>query len=86
MHGNATGIDGSYSRWSDDGHSLIGVLADITQKGGFAGSCLTGEKEVPIGLIYEPGGEVKEMVGSIGGRHIFSTLRQDKDKSLNTVR
>ena len=86
MHGNSTRIDGGYSRRSDDGHSLIGILPDITQEGGFTGSCFTGEKKMPVGLIHEPGGEVKEMVGSIGGRHIFSTFRQDKYKLVNSVR
>jgi hypothetical protein len=38
---------------------------------------------MPVGLVYEPGCEVEEMVGSIGSRHVLSTLRQDKQQSLN---
>jgi hypothetical protein len=43
VYGLATGIDGSYPGGGKDYHFLVANLLQVSQKGGFACSCSTGQ-------------------------------------------
>lgn len=63
MNGNATGIHGSHTCRGYNDHALGQALFQALQKGGFAGTGLACQKNMPVGMFYKIESQLKLFVG-----------------------
>ncbi len=71
MQGNPAGIDGRYPGGRSNNQSFGGVFTQVAQKGSFAGSRLTGEKDIAVGMLDKIMGQPQFVICLICIKQIY---------------
>lgn len=62
MDSGASGVQSSYPRGREHSYVFAAFILQPAQKGGLAGACFAGDKQIGSGLFGETPGELKRVV------------------------